>query len=417
MTISITGSGGVPPYSVLIIPFGGTPLPNNVEARTILSEKFDGSSTSISFKLNYPALSQFVAVVSDSTGFGSGGTSSAAIVATSDDSSCFDSTQNVQSKFFFNLDPLNQIVQCTQSRIWWDPNTVQGQPTFYGVIPGGKSFNITVGQTTPKDGEGVGFFWTPNVKGGTTLMLGAGDNRGLGAGGSVTYIVSAGNGNTGCLDSSAPSSTAGSPAGGNYPTSTSEAQNGNSSSSSNAGPIAGGVVAAVVVICAFILVLLFLRRRKQRDASAKERPDLFTDNENPVHDGEIAHLAPPEPYIVPSEPPQSEWGSSSRAPGSSYGYGVGTGAAGTGAAQPLFDHRMSGYSLSTGTEGEHLRPSTPQTATTSAGTSAGTSRKGAAPPVFRPVNIIQHEDAGTTVDGEDDAETVELPPAYTNIRR
>lgn len=203
--------------------------------------------------------------MSDSQNFGSGGTSSAAAVADSSDSSCFDASQSVKTDFFFNLDPVNQVVQCTTSRVWWDPSTVQGQPTFYGVIPGGDSFNISVGDLTTQPQEGLGFNWVPNVRGGTTLIVGAGDNRGLGAGGSVTYIVSTGNGNTTCLDNSAPSSTAGSPAGGSYPTSTSEAENrGNSGGSSNTGAIAGGVVAGVVVICAFILVLLFLRRRKRQ---------------------------------------------------------------------------------------------------------------------------------------------------------
>ncbi|KAL5522641.1 hypothetical protein ACEPAG_8659 [Sanghuangporus baumii] len=418
VSISITGSGGVPPYRVLIIPFGGTPLPNNIEARRILDQRFDGDSTTVSFQLKYPALSQFVAVVSDSQNFGSGGTSSAATVADSSDSSCFDASQNVQADFFFNTVPLNQFVQCEQSRIWWDPNTVQGQPTFYGVIPGGDSFNVTVGDLTTVSGQGLGFNWTPNIRGGTTLIVGAGDNRGLGAGGSVTYIVAAGNGNTTCLDNSSPSSTAGSPAGGSYPTSTSEAENSRPDNhSSNTGAIAGGVVAGVVVVCAFVLVLLFLRRRKRQNLSTKERPDLFTDNEHPSDaQGEIARLAPPEPYIVPSEPARSEWGSSAHeygtgtgVPSSSYGYGVGAGA-GSG------DRRASAYSLSTGTEGEFLmRPGTPQTAATSA---AGTSvsRKGPAP-VLRPVNIIQHEDAGTTIGDDQEPETVELPPAYTNIRR
>jgi hypothetical protein len=44
------------------------------------------------------------------------------------------------------------------------------------------------------------------------------------------------------------------------------------------------------------------------------------------------------------------------------------------------------------------------------------SRKSPMPPSLRPVNIIQHDDAGTVAD-DNEAETVELPPAYTNIRR
>lgn len=64
--------------------------------------------------------------VSDSTGFGSGGTSVAAQVISSSDNSCFDPTKNVSPDFFFSIDPPNQIVQCQSMRIWWDNGTVQG---------------------------------------------------------------------------------------------------------------------------------------------------------------------------------------------------------------------------------------------------------------------------------------------------
>jgi hypothetical protein len=64
LTISISGDGGKPPYRVLILPFGPTPLANNVEARKIADQPFMGNSTSVTFKLNYPANSQLVAVVS-----------------------------------------------------------------------------------------------------------------------------------------------------------------------------------------------------------------------------------------------------------------------------------------------------------------------------------------------------------------
>ena len=62
LTVSITGSGGSPPYRMLVIPFGTTPLANNIEARRIVEEEF--SDTSVSFQLKYPADSQFVVVVS-----------------------------------------------------------------------------------------------------------------------------------------------------------------------------------------------------------------------------------------------------------------------------------------------------------------------------------------------------------------
>jgi hypothetical protein len=69
LSLQITGSG-TPPYSVLIIPYGPTPLPNNIEARTIVYQEFSGDSSSVSFQLKYPTSSQFVAVVSDLFHFG-----------------------------------------------------------------------------------------------------------------------------------------------------------------------------------------------------------------------------------------------------------------------------------------------------------------------------------------------------------
>ena len=152
LSISIVGNDGTPPYSALILPFGQSPLPNNVEARRIVEHKFDG--TSASFQLRYPTNSQFVLVVraptvlsiyllvnaellsqvSDSRAFGSGGTSVAATVTESSDASCYDSTQSVSPDFFYNIQPVNQIVQCQASRLWWLPTTVQGYVEFRFVF-------------------------------------------------------------------------------------------------------------------------------------------------------------------------------------------------------------------------------------------------------------------------------------------
>jgi hypothetical protein len=63
VSLSIQGSGGQPPYSVLIIPTGPSPLPNNTEVRSVLDIPFSGTSTTLSFNLNYPENSSFVAVV------------------------------------------------------------------------------------------------------------------------------------------------------------------------------------------------------------------------------------------------------------------------------------------------------------------------------------------------------------------
>lgn len=74
MTVSV--SGGVPPYQLLIIPVGE----QNPEYRRIVNLNLTGGSTSMSFKLAYNTGSQFVALMNDATGVGTGGTGVATTV-------------------------------------------------------------------------------------------------------------------------------------------------------------------------------------------------------------------------------------------------------------------------------------------------------------------------------------------------
>jgi hypothetical protein len=64
LSINITGSDGVPPYRVLVVPTGPTTLPHNTEVRSVIDHPFDGNSTTTSFAINYPENTEFVAVVS-----------------------------------------------------------------------------------------------------------------------------------------------------------------------------------------------------------------------------------------------------------------------------------------------------------------------------------------------------------------
>jgi hypothetical protein len=148
LSLQITGSG-VPPYSVLIVPYGPPPLANSVETRITFSQQFPGNATTLSLSLDYPESSQFVAVVShrshrpapssialglrscllppqvsDSSGFGTGGTSGALTVASSTNSACFNPAQPYPD-FYYYLSP-NQLLECSASLLWWDPSTVQG---------------------------------------------------------------------------------------------------------------------------------------------------------------------------------------------------------------------------------------------------------------------------------------------------
>ena len=250
--VSVAVQGlGQPPYSIVIIPVVG---PSSL-VPGVQNIPFPGSNTSLSFQLNYPANSSFIAVVclyppphllellayclphcsqvSDSSGFGTGGTSTPVTVLGSSDSSCYDPTP---LSFFFFLNASN-ITQCETLRWYWQQNSVNGcvlhssalglslrsqsltlcrTVKFYGVIPGGNSFDIQGPLST--DNAGTGFDWIADVRAGTVIYIVGGDDRGLGSGGAPSYTV-AYSANSSCLNSTSPSSTAGSPAGGTYPTS------------------------------------------------------------------------------------------------------------------------------------------------------------------------------------------------------
>ncbi|KIY47393.1 hypothetical protein FISHEDRAFT_74693 [Fistulina hepatica ATCC 64428] len=396
LTIDITGSGGSPPYHVLVIPFGASPLSDGIEVRRIVEEVFNDSS--VSFQLKYPESSQLVAVVSDSTGFGTGGTSVAAQVTTSDDDSCFNSTVSASPDFYFDLDPTNQIVQCTASRVYWNTSQVEGAFTLLGVIPGGDSFVVPQGQLTTEDGD-TGFFWTPSVLGGTTLMLIGGDDRGNGTGGSTTFTVSSGSYNSSCIASDSPSSTPGNPAGGTYATNSAGATtgSGDEGSSVNVGAIIGGVIGGVSGIIVLLLLLWFARKRYNEKRSQREKPtpvDLLDENDpaDAPAQNDLPQYYQPEPFPMrgPASPTATSGNDTSQT-----GDGI--------LARPI-----STVLSDTGTS------------TTSAGMSgaSGTRKLAAGPRQFRAVNVIQHEDAGPSESTDNqEGETIELPPAYTNIRK
>jgi len=377
LSIDIVGSGQ-PPYSLLLVPSGNTPLPNNIEVRTIENIPFTENSTSLSFNLNYPVNSSFVAVVSDSSGTGTGGVSIPIKVLPSSNSGCYNPTQTIHPPWTFNVQTTLGITQCDSVRWWWTPEDVNGTVTFYGVIPGGNFFVLPQGNLTTDNTTGTGFDWDINITGGTDIIILAGDDRGIGSGGSVGYTISY-SPNVSCLTNTSPSSTAGSPAGGSYPTGTNGGSNGQSGKSSDVGPIAGGVVGGLAVVVSVALIAFFYARRG-RAALSKERPvNVLHDDEDDNGPHHLPHHYAPEPFLV-SDPSNSDATSSPDRP------------------LPKTPSEMS-Y---------------PQGMTNA----ITTMRKGTLPGQVRPVNIIQHDDAGPSgvPPGASQPETIELPPAYGNIR-
>lgn len=419
VTIDITGNDGRPPYRALVVPDGPNPLSGN-EVRTIMDIPFDANATSVSFKLKYPANGRLVTVISDASGFGTGGTSVSASVADSDDDSCFDPNAVNNLPFVFDIQPRGQITQCADTRFFIpDPSSTQGNPTYHGIIPGGNAFEIPQGPITDVPSFGRGFTWKCNLRAATQLLVVGGDNRGISSGGSINLVVAyPSNGDASCLDRNSPSSTPGTPAGGTYPTGTgtdpgnSDGSGGGSSSGNNTGAIVGGVVGGLVALAAAFLLIFFYRRRKKHQLRQREKPIDLNEGDDEGGDGDGSHdrlsrnnlpeFYRPEPFTVPDPTVASSHGEYTDADDS---------------ARPLSGTATSFYTRSGTPDGSVALGYGVGNATPSSTNATG--RKGQ-PPRMRPVNIIQHDDAGPSAPfnpaQDEEPETVELPPAYTAIQ-
>lgn len=404
-TINIVGDDGVPPYNVLILAYGNPPGGN--EVRKIISHDWTGQSTSV--QIAFPSNAQFLAVVSDSKGIGSGGTSVSVNTGVSNDTSCLPKT--VTPAFFLFIgnssSPQPPIEQCSPIRLGWSPDATP-PVSIIGVVPGGNSFSIdTSSAIRSDDGTQFDFNWTPDVPQFTDIILVAGDASGRGSGGS-TGIINIGAGPKDCLTGTFPSSTPGTPAGGVYATGVT---GGSKGGGSNIGAIVGGVIGAlvfVIIILAGLVFYFWRRRRMARRSMIKEKPDLTDDPttaNNLIGDDDPHHQLPdgyePEPFIVP---PSVTSASRPQTPVSTHtGTGTGT-AAGAGLAPSVWQRRLSNNS------------SLPRLSTDGGESSTAFSDRKhySGPGPLRPVNIIQHDDAGAMP--EEEPETVELPPAYGNIR-
>ena len=148
------------------------------------------------------------------------------------------------------------------------------------------------------------------------------------------------------------------------------------------GGVAGGLIGIVAVAC---ITFFFFRRRGYAAVSKQHHVNVLQDDEdgNASPSQDLPQYFTPEPYLVPDPT-------------------IG----GTSEAGSTRDRPLSAATSDT------PRPLTPLSMTTAA------TRKSAAFGQLRPVNIIQHDDAGPSEGpaSPGEPETIELPPAYTNIR-
>ncbi|KAF9524375.1 hypothetical protein CPB83DRAFT_820274 [Crepidotus variabilis] len=395
LTVSV--KGGQPPYRLLIVPSGMYEGDPNTDPRRILQHAFTGNDKEATFQLKYPVSSQFVALVSDASGFASGGTSTSITVGSSPnlDSSCLDNPD--PNAFYFMLYP-NEIVQCAYNAFSLDPGNslkVQGNPNYLGIIPGGQSFEIPRSNVST-DGS---INWQASLKSTTTLILVAGDARGRGSGGSAVYTVGVGSTfDNSCLDENSPSSTPGNPAGG-YPTANGNGGSGHSMRL-NVGAIIGVALGGVTVLVMSVILLWWWRRKHNQRRGLRavllDRVDDDVDHsegrgrkarKQPRVQRPIHHYSP-EPFRFMSS-------SNSLNNPSSMSSLVG------------FSSRGGMYQAKPG-------------AMASGGETSGRRKGLPRTPALAVVNVIQHDDAGPPLSPPKDLTVptiVELPPAYTALKR
>ncbi|KZT72811.1 hypothetical protein DAEQUDRAFT_762623 [Daedalea quercina L-15889] len=246
---NISWTGGNAPYELTIVT---TDVPKTY---SIPSSSYSNGQGSYQIQLALNASSQFVAVMSDASGFGSGGVSDMITVG-SGSSSCDRSLQAADFTFQAN----SALNQCRYFA--FTDYTGATQPvTITGVIPGGETFILTA---TSDEVD-----WQVDVAAGTTLLFFMADSKGH-SGGSTQWETVIQSGDSSCLTGAYPSSLSAHPSG-TATTSTGAATNTVASnvatSSTPTGAIVGGIVGGVVglgLIAAAIFVYLRKERQKRR---------------------------------------------------------------------------------------------------------------------------------------------------------
>lgn len=401
--LTVTWNGGTAPYQLLITPLFSTP--QNI---TIPDSAYNGTHGSFTTTLHITGKQnehRFLLTMSDSTGFGSGGTSGLLTAGTNSSSqSC--NTTDPGTDFTYDLP--NALQQC-QPYTWSNYFAATQPITIFGLIPLGKAFVLSPPQ-------GPSFTWQANIASGTNIVFVVTDSRGRQGGSTDFYTVTASN-DASCINADSPGSTAQSTA-----AATSTASSTPSSGTTNNATVIGASIAggAVFLVALASLIWFFLQRRNQlrryeedvssvqvmtkqrrarsvdllpEDLSAHSGPSTLYPHPSPrtgdplqaqLYDANGRSVYEPDPYVLPppSDPegyfPHTDNGSGSRA-------------------------SMAG-------SGRHARALSVATTATGGMNKAQMAASGSVRSAG-PQRFILHTDAGEV----DDNEVVELPPMYTQV--
>ncbi|KJA29411.1 hypothetical protein HYPSUDRAFT_516676 [Hypholoma sublateritium FD-334 SS-4] len=258
--LPITWSGGTPPFQLSIIHLFGTQ--RNV---SIPTSAFNNGQGSYSVQIPLAKGEQMMLMMSDATGFNTGGTSNILNVAASQGGSC--NTTDPGISFSYQL---NTALQQCRPFTFSDYTGAVQPVTISAIIPGGNAFLLSppVGPTS--------FDWNAAVARGTSVVFVMTDSQGRAGGVSDIEIITSSD-DSSCLNSNSPSSTASPPSTPTTSTPTTTSTSGAANPSSTADPshgfsiaaIAGTVIGGLLFLAlAITLGLFFLHKKRDANNSA-----------------------------------------------------------------------------------------------------------------------------------------------------
>lgn len=309
--VEIKWSGGQSPWSLTIIP--AFDYPTTV---SIPTSSYDNNTNTGSYNwtVNYPSGTNFVIMMSDGSGTGTGGVSPLNKVSGTYSSSC--TLRSTSTDFLFYLNETS-LTQCEPVDIYWDASAVS-PVSILGAIPGGQVF-----QLVSTDKAATSLVWNTNIQSGTKVILAAFDSGTHQQGGSSDLLTIQGSSDNSCIDSSSPSSTSsssqatqtGTPAnsGGGTKTNvggvktvtaiTTETASPGGAAGLSTGAIVGIVVSAVLAAAVLQIALIWFCCRRQIKALIYHRREMRGQEVKPGGDVDLG-LASRNSYSSVRDPDQ-----------------------------------------------------------------------------------------------------------------
>ncbi|KAK4690066.1 CDP-diacylglycerol---serine O-phosphatidyltransferase, partial [Tremellales sp. Uapishka_1] len=286
--VELTWADATPPVQVMVIPIFDQPYIYDIPSSAQNSSSGQGSYP---IELQLSADQNYVVVLSDATGFGSGGSSEIQATQTSNSTACLSTQSSNQTSLDFTFSVAGIAEQCQRGlELTWSGGEEDG-PYNMTVVPcdqGFFPFDVVLDTTQRYETD-----WVMNMTSGSRFTLVFNSGRGRGRGGSAGVYQVSSSTSSAVADCNPVSMTTGqwpaaigtnSLAAGTYAvtssasTSTSQSSSTTSTTSSpstkssgaassSSGGKVGGIVGGVVVFFALLgifLWLLFRRRRKPR---------------------------------------------------------------------------------------------------------------------------------------------------------